>query len=193
MPIRFIAAVFTPLALALGLSWGCTSTLPAPPAPPPVTVTVPAPPPAPPEQSPAPVQQQDSSESGEVEKYEHCRWGDEAIGWMCQLNGTGNGYTDVADDDPRIGPCAGMTWDECFGYDDQSSTGESESGATSESESGTTTSDCTSPDVYDPYQCPGDSELDDGELDSGEIEQSCQFHMGPAATEQELQQCHANY
>ncbi|WP_406689825.1 hypothetical protein REH65_28240 [Saccharopolyspora sp. ID03-671] len=123
------------------------------------------------------------------------------IGWMCQLSGTGNGYTDVADDDPRIGPCAGMTWDECFGRSAEKSRPESEQPATgpesgsstpSESESGGTR-DCSSPEVYDPQQCPGDSPLDDGHADSDEIERSCRFHSGPEATEQELQECQGNY
>lgn len=200
MSIRFLAAAFGALALGLG---GC-SVLPTQAAPPPVTITVPAPPPAPAPPPPASAQQQDSaSESGEaVEKYEHCRWGDDVIGWMCQLNGAGNGYTDVADDDPRIGLCAGLNWDECYAKQqpseseqpegNQPSTGESESSTPSESESGTT-SNCSSPEVYDPYQCPGDSPHEDGNVDSGEVEQSCQFHRGPEATEQELQECQANY
>lgn len=106
---------------------------------------------------------------------------DEATGWHCRTSVEG-GYFDVPDDDPGLGACAGQTYDECSGAN-QSSTG-------SESESGTT-SECSSPEVYDPYQCPGDSPHDDGQVDNGEIEQSCRLHG--AETEQELVQCKANY
>ncbi|RRO16994.1 hypothetical protein EIL87_11995 [Saccharopolyspora rhizosphaerae] len=190
MPSRLLLGTFAALALALtGCSpWLAPAPAPAPPPPPPVTVTVPAPP---------PVQQQGTSSAPESEpgnddsdaettapppSYDNCRWMDDEAGWYCR-NSVEGGYFDVPDDDPGLGSCAGLTYDECTGQPPaQPPTGESESG---------TTSDCTSSDVYDPYECPGDSPHDDGHVDSGEIEKSCRFHG--AETEQELQQCTANY
>jgi hypothetical protein len=111
---------------------------------------------------------------------------DDGTGWHCRIDAA-SGYVDVADDDPGIGPCAGLTYYECTGQSDGSeSAGEPQPGDSSD-----TTSGCASPDVYDPYQCPDDSPLDDGHADSDEIERSCQFH---GATDPEaLEQCTANY